>query len=100
MMPVEAFGNGVRLTLHIQPHASRTELAGMHGDALKVRIAAPPVDGAANAVLAEFLARILLVPRSSVSVVAGASSRRKRVTVTGIDVASALGRLGLGGSGV
>jgi uncharacterized protein (TIGR00251 family) len=98
MRPVEAFGDGVRLTLHIQPRASRTELAGMHGDALKVRIAAPPIDGAANAELAEFLAGILLVPRSSVSVVAGERGRRKLVAVAGIDVALARLRLGVGES--
>ena len=54
--PVGSAEDGVRLTLHVQPGASRSELAGMHGDALKVRVAAPPVDGAANRELIRFLA--------------------------------------------
>lgn len=80
---------GVRLQIHVQPRASRTEAAGMHGDALKVRLAAPPVDGAANAALARWLASALKVPTASVSVVRGATSRRKVLEVTGVSVAQA-----------
>lgn len=65
------------LTLHVQPRASRNELAGMHGDALKVRITAPPVDGKANAHLARFLAGEFGVGRGAVELVAGATARRK-----------------------
>ena len=90
MRPVEETPGGVRLTLHVQPRASRTELAGLHGDAIKVRLAAPPVDGAANAELVRFLAERLNVPRGSVTIAAGHTGRRKTVRIDGIETASAL----------
>jgi len=93
-----AINGGIRLTLHIQPRAATTAIAGRHGDALKIRLAAPPVDGAANAELVEFLARTLDRPRSAVRLTAGVTSRRKTVEVTGIDAAEAARRLGLGAS--
>jgi uncharacterized protein (TIGR00251 family) len=78
------------LLLHVVPRARVTALAGRHGDALKVRLAAPPVDGAANDELIRFLAERLAVPRSAVTIAAGHTSRRKTVTVTGIETAAAL----------
>ena len=78
-------GDGaISLTLHIQPGAKKTEFAGLHGDALKIRLAAPPVDGQANAELCKFLAKKLGLPKSGVSIAAGESSRRKTVKVSGI----------------
>ena len=73
-----------RLTLHVQPRARRTEVAGLHGAAIKVRIAAPPVDGAANDELVRFLAERFGVPRRAVRLVAGAGALRKVVEVDGI----------------
>lgn len=70
-----------RLTLHIQPGARKTEVAGLHGDALKIRLAAPPVDGKANAALIEFVAARLGVAKSSVGLVSGQTSRRKILEV-------------------
>jgi hypothetical protein len=87
--------SGIRLRLHVQPRASRTELAGLHGDALKVRLTAPPVDGAANAEILRFVAALLQVPRSTVTLASGTSSRRKVVEVEGISVATATARLNL-----
>ncbi len=84
---------GVILTLHIQPGARRTETAGLHGDALKIRLAAPPVDGKANDALIAFLAKTLGVPKSSVELLSGQTSRAKRVRVAGIEAASAVGKL-------
>ena len=81
--------------MRVQPRASRTELAGRHGDALKVRLAAPPVDGAANEALARFLAERLDVSRSAVRLAAGATGRTKVLDVTGIGVAAAMRRLEL-----
>ncbi|HET9275210.1 MAG TPA: DUF167 family protein [Gemmatimonadales bacterium] len=86
MTPWEAIPGGVRLRLHIQPRASRTELAGLHGDALKLRVSAPPVEGAANDAVIRFLAGRLGVPRSAVRIVSGASGRRKVLAVTGVTV--------------
>jgi uncharacterized protein (TIGR00251 family) len=84
------------LSVHVQPRASRTEVSGWHGDAVKIRLAAPPVDGAANAALIAFLAERLGVPRAAVTVVAGATARRKRVAITGRSLEEVLVALGLG----
>jgi hypothetical protein len=72
------------LSLHVQPGARKCEIVGLHGDALKVRLAAPPVDGKANACLIEFLADRLDVPRAQVVLVSGAASRLKRLRVAGV----------------
>lgn len=81
---LRASGDGVQLALHIQPGAKKTEVVGPHGDALKIRLAAPPVDGKANEALIEFLRQRFDVPKASVSLAAGASSRSKRVVVKDI----------------
>jgi len=73
--------DGWLLSVHVQPGAKATQLAGLHGEDLKVRIAAPPVDGRANAALEELVADALGVPRRCVRVVKGATSRRKTVHV-------------------
>jgi uncharacterized protein (TIGR00251 family) len=90
-----AAGDGTRLALRVQPRASRNEVAGPHGDALKVRLAAPPVDGAANEALVRFLADALQLPRASVTLVGGLSSRSKAVQVAGLAPAEVARRLGL-----
>lgn len=69
------------LTLYVQPGAKRTEVAGLHGEALKIRIAAPPVDGAANEALLDFLKKTFGVPGSSVTLKHGASGRSKVVEI-------------------
>jgi uncharacterized protein (TIGR00251 family) len=69
------------LSVYVQPNARTTEVAGAHGDDLKVRIAAPAVDNKANVALTAFIARALGVPPSSVSVRHGATSRRKMLEV-------------------
>lgn len=79
----EACGDLV-FSLHIQPGAKKTEIVGLHGDALKIRLAAPPVDGKANSSLAAFLAKQMDVPRSQVELVSGAASRQKRLRVRGV----------------
>jgi uncharacterized protein (TIGR00251 family) len=83
-----ADGKGVTLRLHIQPGAKKTEVAGPHGEALKIRLAAPPVDGKANACLIGFLADQLGIAKASVSLVSGDSSRAKRVRIAGVDPAT------------
>ncbi len=81
--------DGVELTLLIQPRASRTRVVGEHDGMLKIQLAAPPVDGEANAALLEFLAKQLGVPRRQVTLVSGDTSRRKRVRVEGLGAARA-----------
>ena len=73
----------MRVSVHVQPRATRSEIVGLHGAALKVRLQAPPVDGAANEALVALLAERLGVARRAVRVVAGASSRAKTVEVDG-----------------
>jgi uncharacterized protein len=73
--------DGWLLAVYVQPGAKTTELAGLHGEDLKIRIAAPPVEGRANALLEQFIARVLGVPGRCVRVVRGAASRRKTVRV-------------------
>ena len=77
-------GGGV-LRIRTQPRASRTEVAGVHGETLRIRVAAPPVDGAANRALLRFLARRLRLPRSDIEIRSGQSGRVKSVWVRGLD---------------
>lgn len=76
----------ITLTLHIQPGAKRSEVAGLHGDALKIRLAAPPIEGRANEALLRFVADSFDVPLRQVELLRGAQSRHKMVKVTGSKV--------------
>ncbi|MDP3538492.1 MAG: DUF167 domain-containing protein [Azonexus sp.] len=78
----------ITLTLHIQPGAKKTEFAGLHGDALKIRLAAPPVDGKANEALVKFVAEALSLPKSAVTLKSGQTSRRKVLEIIGAEVSS------------
>jgi uncharacterized protein len=82
--------DGVTLHIHAQPGAKRTEVVGLHGDCLKVRLASPPVDGNANACLVDFLARRLRVKRSQISITRGLSSRRKTIFVAAAELQPAV----------
>lgn len=73
------------LDLHVQPGAKRSEFAGQHGDRIKLRLAAPAVEGKANEALVEFLADYFAVPRRNVRIAAGLKSRRKRVIIEGAE---------------
>lgn len=75
---------GVIFTVHVQPRASRNELCGVQGDGIKVRLTSPPVEGAANSLCVEFLAGLLGVAKSRVTIMAGERSRHKTVRVEGI----------------
>lgn len=78
---LRAFADHATLTLHIQPGAKKSEVVGIYGDSLKVRLAAPPVDGKANAALIEFVAGRLGVARSAVRLKSGQTTRRKVLIV-------------------
>ncbi|WP_148715072.1 DUF167 domain-containing protein [Chitinolyticbacter meiyuanensis] len=80
---VKAEGDGWLLSLHIQPGARKTEIAGLYDGALKLRLAAPPVDGKANEALLHYLAERLGLPRRALELKSGATSRRKLVRVNG-----------------
>ena len=79
-------GDAVRFAVRVQPRASRTAIDGVHGGALRVRLHAPPVDGAANDALVALLADALGVARRAVRIVAGEHARSKIVEVAGVDV--------------
>lgn len=87
-MPIdlEQRGDAVRLRVHVQPRASRAGFAGEHDGALRVRLTAPPVEGAANQQLVELLAKSLRLPKSAVRVVSGETSRNKVVELAGVSV--------------
>lgn len=85
-MKITGRDNAVRVSVHVQPRAARSEIVGEHGDAVKVRLAAPPVEGAANDELCRFIAKTVGVPASRVAVVSGAGSRQKVIEIAGVDV--------------
>ena len=76
-------GDIITLTLHVQPGAKRSEVTGLHGDALKIRLAAPPIEGRANEALLRFIAGCFNVPLRNVELKQGGQSRHKMVRVTG-----------------
>jgi uncharacterized protein len=78
----------VELTVRVTPRASKSRVAGLHADSLKVQLAAPPVDGAANDALLELLAEVCGLPKRAVRLVSGATSRQKRVRLAGLDAAA------------
>jgi uncharacterized protein (TIGR00251 family) len=77
--------DGVVLNIRVVPRASRNEVQGVLGDALKIRLQAPPVDGKANTALTEFLADTLGVSKSSVVLLSGETGRTKRILIRGLD---------------
>lgn len=76
--------DGVILNIHATPRASKSQIQGLHGEALKIRLQAPPVDGKANDALVEFLAGILDLGPRQVTILSGQTSRRKRVAIQGV----------------
>jgi uncharacterized protein (TIGR00251 family) len=85
--------DGVSFAVRVQPRARRNAIVGELGDALKIALTAPPVEGRANEACIEFLAELLDVPRASVTIASGQSSRNKVIRVTGISVAEIRRRL-------
>ncbi|MFH0935162.1 MAG: DUF167 domain-containing protein [Pseudomonadota bacterium] len=79
-------GDVLTLTLHVQPGAKRTDVAGLHGEALKIRLAAPPIEGRANEALLRFIAETFAVPLRQVELRQGGQSRHKVVAVSGSKV--------------
>ncbi|MBX3326503.1 MAG: DUF167 domain-containing protein [Nitrospira sp.] len=94
-MPVIARDSerGVLLTVHVQPNASRTECVGIHGDAIKIRVAARPIQGAANEELIRFIADRCSLARTQIQIHGGAETRRKRLCVQGVTAEVLVARL-------
>ena len=80
----------LQLTVHVQPGAKTTSCAGIHGDALKIRLAAPPVDGKANQALIAWLAKTLGCPQSSIELIRGQTNRRKTLSIEAGDDAATM----------
>ena len=77
---------GVILAVHVQPGAGRTEVVGLHGAALKLRVAAPPADDRANAAVIDLVAKEFNVKRADVAITSGDKSRAKRLKLNGLDL--------------
>ncbi len=88
-------GDNVILNLHIQPGAKKTEVVGLHGDALKIRLAAPPVDGKANEALLAFVAAKVGAGKTAVGLVSGQTSRAKRVRIDGVTAQTVIAGMGV-----
>jgi uncharacterized protein (TIGR00251 family) len=86
MIPIQESAGSVTFAVKVHPRARRNAITGELGDALKVALTAPPVEGKANEACIDFFAKLLKVPRSSVSIAAGQSSRRKVIRVAGVSV--------------
>ena len=93
-VPIRQSDEGILLPVHLQPGAKKTELAGRHGDALKIKVQAPPVEGAANDAAIRFLAKTLGVSRSRVELIRGHKSREKSFCIQGISLDEAKAKLG------
>jgi len=93
MIPVNDTPSGATFAIKLHPRAKKNAITGEVGDALKVALTAPPVDGKANEACIEFFAKLLKVPRSSVTIAAGLASRNKVIRVAGLTAAEVRRRL-------
>jgi len=82
MLSIQNHSSGLVFKVHVQPRSSRNQVVGLHGDALKVKLTAPPVEGKANQACIEVLSEALGVSRSSLAILSGQSSRQKHVLLT------------------
>ena len=89
----QADTDSISLFIHVQPKSSRTRIAGLHGDAVKLCITAPPVDGKANAAVIRFFAKLFKIPKASVTIASGETSRDKRLVLAGLSAAQVEGVL-------
>lgn len=92
---VEERNGYLYIRIHVQPRASKNEIIGIHGDSLKIRLTSPPVEGAANSLLVEFMAKKLGIPKSRIEIAAGEKSRHKTLKVEGLTKAEAATSLGM-----
>ena len=93
MIPLHESANGVTFAIRVHPRARKNSITGELGDALKVALTAPPIDGRANEACIEFFAKLLAVQRSAVSIVSGETSRNKVIRVTGLSAEAVRSKL-------
>ena len=93
MIPVQENAKGIVFAVKVQPRARKNAITGVVGDMLKLALAAPPVDGRANQAAIEFLAELFEIPRASVTIASGETSRNKRVRIAGLSKLAVEARL-------
>jgi len=94
LIPIQQTSAGTTFTVKVHPRAKKNVITGEVGDDLKLALTAPPVDGKANDACIDFFAKLLKVPRSSVTIAAGQSSRNKVIRVSGVTAQQVRQRLG------
>jgi len=94
MVAIKNSLSGATFAVKVHPHAKKNAITGKVGDALKLALPAPPADGKANAACIEFFAKLLNLPRSSVTIAAGLTSRNKVIRVSGLTAQQVRDRLG------
>jgi len=82
---IQDYPDGVVIRIRVQPRASKNRIAGIIGDAFKVAVTSPPVDGAANSACIEFLAELLKIPKNRVEIVSGHTGRTKLLKIYGMN---------------
>jgi len=81
MIPIQSHPKGITFKIYVQPRSSKNTVVGMHGDAMQIRLTAPPVDDVANKMCVKFLAMYLDLPKSSIEIISGHTSRSKQILV-------------------
>jgi len=81
MLDIKKTDSGIRFKIYVQPKASRNTVVGLHDDALKIRLTAPPVDGAANKLCIKFLSKITGIPKAAIRIASGQTSRTKHILI-------------------
>ncbi|MFZ0278486.1 MAG: DUF167 domain-containing protein [Candidatus Sulfotelmatobacter sp.] len=95
MIPIQESDSAVSFAVKVHPRAKKNAIAGEFGDALKLSLTSPPVDGRANQACIEFFAKLLMVPRSSVTIASGQTSRQKVIRVSGLSAEEVRRRIGI-----
>lgn len=89
-LEVKEENNAISFAVAASPRASKSAIIGVHDKALKIKLAAPPIDGAANKKLIAYFSKMLKITKSNITIISGESSKRKRVRITGVDKATLL----------
>jgi len=89
MIFLKKYQQGVCIALHVQPRASRTKIIGLYGDALKIAIQAPPVDGAANEAICEYFSNLFHCAKKNISILNGEGSRKKSIYIDSVSIEQA-----------
>jgi uncharacterized protein len=95
MIPLQESASGITFAVRVHPRARKNAITGELGDTLKLSLTSPPIDGRANEACIEFFAKLLMVPRSSVNIASGQTSRRKVIRVSGLSAEEVRRRIGI-----